>query len=119
MAQIQTMHSADSIGMMFTSKAVRALGSLHAAFIMNVLVKRYFECRRAGELEPDGYFTCPGRILQERTGLTMPTVNKYIRTLAEKGAIEVVSGTFGKSRRFKIEGGILKAVAAPLPDQAA
>jgi len=103
---------------MFTPAAVKALGSIHSAYILTVLLGRYFECERAGDLEANGFFTCPRLMLESRTGLTMPTINGYIRKLAEKGAIKVFHGAPGTRRRFQINERIIKGMAGRAQDLA-
>lgn len=96
--------------MMINPQGVRALGSIHGAFVMAILTRRHFECKNANELTPDGSFRLPKDLLEETIGLKSPAINKHLHILEAKGAIAILNGETGESRLFAINEKIIKAV---------
>lgn len=112
---MQNKFENDNISELMISPAgVRACGSIHTAFILSILTRRYFECKQAGALSPDGAFACPKQILENRIGLKIQTVNKHLRTLKDRGAIIVHVGKPGEPRLFKIDDRVIQSLSGSI-----
>lgn len=111
MEKDSNLASLDIAGMIISPKGVRAFGSIHCAFILSVLMRRYFECQQTGELTSNGAFTCPKTTLEQLSSLKGRTINRYLHTLQDRGAIVVQNVEPGLPRLFTINEKIIKTIA--------